>query len=127
MLLYTEWQKTSEISTPSAVNTYLPKFSCDDHTARIILNMSNDVDHSIALHALGWQPPKAERKKTKTKMMCKVLNAMGPKSLTNLFTYKNGKTNYHFRDIPTGLCLPRPYNNVCLLRLSCSFTTELMS
>ena len=73
--------------------------------------MSNDVDHSIALHALGWQPLKAERKKAKAKMMYKVLNKMGPKSLTNLFTYKNEKTNYHLRHISSGLCLPRPRTN----------------
>ncbi len=66
-----------------------------NRAARIILNMSNDVNHSIALHALGWQPLKAERKKAKAKMMYKVLNKMGPKSLANLFTYKNEKTNYH--------------------------------
>ncbi len=111
MLLYTEWQK-SKISTPSTVNTYLPKFSCDYHTARIILNMSNDVDHSIALHALGWQPPEAERKKAKARMVYKVLNAMVPKSLTNLFTYKNGKTNSLSGHSNWSLfTVPRPYNN----------------
>ena len=55
-----------------------------NRAARIIRNMSNDVDHSIALHALGWQPLKAERKKAKARMMYKALNKMGPKSLTSL-------------------------------------------
>ena len=71
----------------------LQKFQ--NRAVRIILNISNEVDHSIALHALGWQPLKAERKKAKAKMMYKVLNKISPKSLTNLFTYKNEKTNYH--------------------------------
>ena len=33
------------------------------------------------------------------------------KSLTNLFSYKNEKTNYHLRDISSGLCLPKPRTN----------------
>ena len=43
--------------------------------------------------------------------MYKVLNKMGPKSLANLFSYKCEKTNYHLRDISTGLCLPKPRSN----------------
>ena len=31
--------------------------------ARIITNMSSDIDHSIALHALSWEPLKIVRKK----------------------------------------------------------------
>jgi hypothetical protein len=64
--------------------------------------MSNDANHSIALRALGWEPLKTERKKGKAKMMYKVLNGMGPKSLTNLFSYKREKTNYNLRDISSG-------------------------
>ena len=60
---------------------------------------------------LGWEPLKTLRKKTKAKMMYKVLNKMGSKSLTNLFSYKCEKTNYHLRDIQTGLCLPKPRSN----------------
>ena len=62
--------------------------------ARIIMNMSNDIDHSVALQALGWKPLKTERKKSKAKIMYKLLNKMGPKSLTNLFTYKSEVTNF---------------------------------
>jgi hypothetical protein len=40
--------------------------------------------------------------------MYKVLNRMGPKSLTNLFSYKSEKTNYNLRDISSGLSLPKP-------------------
>ena len=76
--------------------------------ARIILNASNDVEHNIALRALGWEPLQMERKKAKAKIMYKLLNKMGPKSLTNLFSYKSEKTNYHLRDISSGLCLPKP-------------------
>ena len=79
--------------------------------ATIILNMSNDVNHSIALRALGWEPLKTERKKAKAKIMYKVLNKMGPKSLTNLFSYKCQKTNYNLRDISSGLSLPKPRTN----------------
>ena len=62
-----------------------------NRAARIILNLSNDVHHTIALHALGWEPLQTERKKAKAKMMYKVLNKTGPKSLTNLFSYKSEK------------------------------------
>ena len=40
-----------------------------------------------------------KRKKAKAKIMYKLLNKMGPKSLTKLFSYKSEKTNYHLRDI----------------------------
>ena len=39
------------------------------------------------------------------------LNKMGPKSLTNLFSYKSEKTNYHLRDISSGICLPKARTN----------------
>ena len=82
-----------------------------NRAARIILNVSNDVEHNIALHALGWEPLQMERKKAKAKIMYKLLNKMGPKSLTNLFSYKSENTNYHLRDISSGLCLPKPRTN----------------
>ncbi len=63
-----------------------------NRAARIIMDMSNDANHSIALRALGWEPLKTERKKAKAKMMYRVLNKMGPKSLTNLFSYKSERT-----------------------------------
>ena len=49
--------------------------------------MSNDVNHTIALRTLGWEPLETERKKSKAKMMHKILNKIGFKSLTNLFIY----------------------------------------
>jgi hypothetical protein len=73
--------------------------------------MSNDVDHSIALCTLGWKPLDIMGKKAKATMMYKTLNGIGPKSLTNLFTYKNEKTNYRLRSISSGLCLPQPRTN----------------
>jgi hypothetical protein len=76
--------------------------------ARIILNISNDVDYTIALRTLGWE---TERKKTKARMMYKLLNKMGPKSLTNLFSFKSQKTNYHLRDVSSGLYLPKLRTN----------------
>ena len=82
-----------------------------NRAARIILNVSNDVEHNIALRALGWEPLQMERKKAKGKIMYKLLNKMGPKSLTNLFSYKSEKTNYHLGDISSGLCLPKPRTN----------------
>ena len=42
-----------------------------------------------------------ERKKAKEKIMCKLFKKMGPKSLTNLFSYKSEKTNYHLQDTST--------------------------
>jgi hypothetical protein len=40
--------------------------------------------------------------------MYKLLNKMGPKSLTNLFTYKEEVTDYKLRNISSSLCLPQP-------------------
>ena len=57
--------------------------------ARIIMNMSNDVHHSVVLQALGWKTLQAERKKAKAKMMYKLLITCTLLSLTNSFTYKD--------------------------------------
>jgi hypothetical protein len=43
---------------------------------------------------LGWEPLKSIREKAKAKLMYKIWNKMGPESLTNLFTYKSGMTNF---------------------------------
>ena len=82
-----------------------------NRAARIIMNMSNDVHHSVVLQALGWKTLEAERKKAKAKMMYKLLNNMGPQSLTNLFTYKDEVTSYKLRNISSSLCLPHPRTN----------------
>ena len=83
-----------------------------NRAARNILNVKDDLEHTIALRALGWEPLQTERKKAKAKIMYKLLiNKMGPKSLTNLFSYKSEKTNYHLRDISSGLCLRKPPTN----------------
>ena len=44
-------------------------------------------------------------------MMYKLLNNMGPQSLTNLFTYKGETTSYDLRNISGTLCLPLPRTN----------------
>ena len=36
-----------------------------NRAARVITDMNNDVNHSIALRALDWEPLKTERKKAK--------------------------------------------------------------
>ena len=46
-----------------------------------------------------------------TPVIYRVLNRMGPKSLTNLFSYKSEKTNYRLRGISSGLSLPKPRTN----------------
>ena len=56
-------------------------------TGRIITNMNNDTDHSVALQASGWKPLKTERKKSKAKIMYKLLNKMGPKSNEKIKKY----------------------------------------
>ena len=76
-----------------------------------MLNMSNDMDHSVAFQALGWKPLKTERKKSKAKIVYKLLNKMGPKLLSNLFTCKGEVTNYKLRNISSSLCLPQPRTN----------------
>ena len=55
-----------------------------NRSAGVIMNMCNDVESTVALNALGSEPLKAERKKAKAKLMFKLLNGMGPKSLSNL-------------------------------------------
>ena len=55
--------------------------------ARVILNLNNDVHHTIALHALGWEPLQTERKKAKAKMMYKVLNKPRTNNMKNSFMY----------------------------------------
>ena len=67
----------------------------------MITNMTNDVDHCLALQALGWETLEVDRKKAK------LLNNMGPQSLTNLFTYKGDMTNYNLRNISSTLSLPQ--------------------
>ena len=51
------------------------------------------------------------REKAKAKIMYKILNKIGPASLTNLFTYKNKVTNTNFGTFPVVLCLPQPRTN----------------
>ena len=85
-----------------------------NRAARIITNLSNDVDHTIALNELGWEPLKADRRKTKAKMMYKVLNKMGPTSLSNLFTYKDEVTRYY---------LPKPRTNSMKKSFMCNGAT----
>jgi hypothetical protein len=58
--------------------------------------------------ALGWKTLKVERKKAMVKMMYKLLNNLGPQSLTNLFTYKGDVTSYNLRNVSSALCLPPP-------------------
>jgi hypothetical protein len=87
-----------------------------NRAARVIMNMSNDVDHLVALGALDWKPLKTERIKAKSKLMFKLLNKMGPKSLTDLFTFKSEMTNYKL--VESTLCLPQPRTN-SLKKVSC--------
>ena len=54
---------------------------------------------------------KVQRTKAKAKLMFKILNMSGPKSLTDLFTYKNENTHYCLRDNETTLVLPQPRTN----------------
>ena len=73
--------------------------------------MSNDVDHSVALHVLGWEPLDITRKKAKARMMYKTLNNIGLESLTKLFHCKNETTKYNLRNISGSLCVPQPRTN----------------
>ena len=82
-----------------------------NRAAQVIMNMSNDIDSSIALSALGWEPLNLMRKRAKAKIVYKTLNKMGPESLANLFTCKSEVTNHKLRGISSGLCLPQPRTN----------------
>jgi hypothetical protein len=79
-----------------------------NRAARIIMNMSNDVDHLVALDALDWKPLKTERIKAKSKLMFKLLNNMGPKSDNSQSRSANiFKTNRQYPD----------ENLICLLQI----------
>ena len=82
-----------------------------NRAARIIKNLGNNVDHTFALHELGWGPLTDDRRKIKAKMMYKVLNKLGPTSLGNLFTYKDEVTCYNLWDVSSSLYLPKPRTN----------------
>ena len=80
-----------------------------NRAARTITQISNDVDHKIVLEKLGWQTLEEQRKKAKAKLMFKVLNDQGPKSLSKIFTPKNVETpKYNLRGISSAVCLPKP-------------------
>ena len=81
-----------------------------NRAARIILNMSNEIDHSTALHALGWESLKTERKKAKAKIMYKILNKWVQNHLL-IFSHNSEKTDYNLRGISSNLCLPKPRTN----------------
>ena len=57
----------------------------------------------IALHTLGWKPLSMERKKTKAKMMFKILNKIVLSHSLIYFQYKSEKTEYHIQDIKKSL------------------------
>ena len=87
-----------------------------NRAAQIISSMSSDVDHSVAVHVLGWEPLDITRKKAKARMIYKTLNNIGPESLTKLFHCKNETTKYNLvafvsGDISGSLCLPQPRTN----------------
>jgi hypothetical protein len=85
-----------------------------NRTARviIIMDLNNDINHSIGLRALGWEPLKTKRKKqARARMMYKVLNKIGPKSLANHSSYKSEKTNCNLREISSALSSPNPRTN----------------
>ena len=73
--------------------------------------MNNDVDYTIALNSLGWETLQVQRKKAKAKLMFKLLNNLGPKSLTKLFTKKCEVTKYDLRNSSISLHLPQPRTN----------------
>ena len=80
--------------------------------ARIITRSSNEVNQKNVLDKLGWQTLDEQRQKAKAKLMFKVLNNQGPKSLTNLFTSKSTETpKYNLRGISSNVCIPKPRTN----------------
>jgi hypothetical protein len=51
---------------------------------------------------------KQKGRKVKQKSCTNYFNKMGPKSLTNLFTYEGEMTNKKLWNISCSLCLPKP-------------------
>ena len=83
-----------------------------NRAARIITRSSNEVNQKNVLDKLGWQTLDEQRQKAKAKLMFKVLNNQGPKSLTNLFTSKSTETpKYNLRGISSNVCIPKPRTN----------------
>lgn len=82
-----------------------------NRSARVLMNMSNEVSHVVALSSLGWETLEAQRKKNKAKLMFKVLNNLGPQSLTDLFINKRDITNCNLREVSSSLQLPQPRTN----------------
>ena len=79
-----------------------------NRSARVIMNMNNDVDYTIALNSLGWETLQVQRKKAKAKLMFKLLNNLEPKSL---FTKKCEVAKYDLRNSSISLHLPQPRTN----------------
>lgn len=69
--------------------------------------MSNEVSHVVALSSLGWETLQAQRKKSKEKLMFKILNKLGPQILNDLFTNKLDVTSYNLRESIFSLQLPQ--------------------
>ena len=83
-----------------------------NRAARVITTSSNDVEQNIVLGKLGWQTLEDQRKSAKAKLMFKILNNQGPKSLANLFTPKSTETpKYNLRGISSKVCIPKPRTN----------------
>ena len=78
-----------------------------NRSAKVIMNMSNEVSHVVALSSLGWETLQAQRKKSKEKLMFKILNKLGPQILNDLFTNKLDVTSYNLRESIFSLQLPQ--------------------
>ena len=79
-----------------------------NRAARIIMNLRYDTPGIEAINALGWEPLKTRRDKSKVKQMYKVLNDLAPSSLATLFVRKRNITEYDLRGSSTSLQLPFP-------------------
>jgi hypothetical protein len=44
-------------------------YKLQNKAARIVLNISNGVDYTMAFRTFGWEPLQTERKKEKARMM----------------------------------------------------------
>jgi hypothetical protein len=59
----------------------LQNFIIELHNS-VIAHVPNEVDQQTVLNILGWEPLKQQRVKAKAKLMFKMLNNMGPNSLS---------------------------------------------
>ena len=75
------------------------------------MHIINEVLHAEAPSVLGWNTFDIEKIKSKTRLVFKVLNNQGPKSLKDFVIKTSEITNRNLRGCNTSLQIPLPKTN----------------